>query len=78
MGVLAGIEKPRRYRDSCQVRTVMEALDDDDKAILKGWIDATNEWSGAAIAKVISQQGFQLGRTAVNVHRRGDCSCWRI
>lgn len=78
MGLLGNIEAPKKYVPSCQVRSVMERLEKDDQIVFQSWLDATDVWSGAAIAETMSKQGFQVGRTAVNHHRRKACSCSKI
>ena len=78
MGVLAGITAPEKYRTSCQVRSVRERLDNEDKTIFDGWLNNNEVWSSASIAETMTKQGFQIGRTAVQKHRREACSCFRI
>ena len=65
----------RRPGGTCSVRIVLESVDNDDQATVLGWLRDRNGVSANAIANELQGHGHDIGTSAVERHRRGDCKC---
>lgn len=60
----------------CLVVELANKLPVADKKALLAAID-NPRWAGRSLATVLQHRGYSVSYSAVNAHRRGDCSCYR-
>lgn len=64
--------RPRPGR--CVLAQYADTLDDEDGPVLHHWL--TNQtYSAASIVHALKAHGFNVSKTTVKDHRRGDCAC---
>ena len=66
---------PPVRRTSCKVRTILEELNDSDRAILEKALAEHDVWSGNALGRALSQRGFVITEKPIRKHRNRECSC---
>lgn len=64
---------PKRQRP-CLVRTVIESLPTDEADALRQML-ADNDWNAADISRALADEGVDVSRERIRVHRHDDCSC---
>ena len=67
-----GIIRPRPGR--CVLAQYADTLDEEDAPVLQTWL-ASPTVSAAAITNALKAHGFNVSKTTVKDHRRGDCAC---
>ena len=79
MGVLAKDPNPPRRASRpgtrCSISELINKLDDDDTAVVLEWINDRGQYPAGAITSKLIEHGFDVGKSAVERHRRRDCCC---
>ena len=78
MGALAKDEDlplKRRPGGTCNVAVLLEAVDADDNAVVREWINNPAEYAAAAIASKLVDHGHPMSRSSIERHRRRECTC---
>lgn len=66
---------PPVRRTPCKIRTILDELDDTDRAILEKALADPDTWSGNALGRALSQRGFLTTEKPIKKHRNRECSC---
>jgi hypothetical protein len=66
---------PPVRRTPCKVRTILDSLDDSDRAILVKALSEHEAWSGNSLARSLSQRGLLITEKPIRKHRNRECSC---
>lgn len=61
----------------CAVALALEAMDDDDAAVLQAALDDKQGKQASVISRALKAVGHEVGGYSLARHRRGDCSCDR-
>ena len=61
----------------CTVATVLEALDDVQRAKVEAALDPESGKSTAWLARAFKKMGLDCRESPIGRHRRGDCECRR-
>lgn len=64
-------------RRSCGVHTLLNKLDDDDRAVLEVYLHEDNIDS-AAIQRALAKNGHEIGLATLQRHRRDACACSKV
>ena len=64
---------PRRGPD-CSMRTILRALPEQEAQAVQAALN-NPDWTAAALARLLTQEGHRIQDTTVRRHRRGDCLC---
>lgn len=74
---LAGRTPPRKAGGSeCPIGKLIRDLPPTENAALQAML-ADFAWQGTAIRDALIDEGYEVGRSSVQHHRRGDCACER-
>ena len=65
---------PSRKRGGCSLGKLLRDLDPDESAVLAAAL-ADENVDGARVAAVLNAEGYDMGESTVNRHRRGGCKC---
>jgi hypothetical protein len=71
--MLENLKKPER-QSTCIVRTILYKLGPDDYQILTDAL-VDPEWSAAALATGLKENGIVIAPNSIVRHRKGGCSC---
>lgn len=67
--------RPPIAKRSCKVATVLETLNDNDKAVLIKAI-FSSEWPIRSLSRALGERGIQLSDTPLTNHRAKACVCF--
>lgn len=70
------VDSYARQGPRCFFERLLDELDQDDADTLVGWLDDPRVAS-ADITRALRDEGYQLGPSTTQRHRRGDCRCSR-
>lgn len=59
----------------CSVSTALARLDDDIRAKMIAALADTDRFAGIGLSNAFRQLGHEVGRSAVDRHRRRECKC---
>ena len=71
--MLEGLQPPKKI-PACKVRSVMNALNDKDKELLKAALD-NPDWGHQTLAVELNNLGILISEHPIRKHRIGRCSC---
>ena len=71
--MLENLKKPER-QSTCIVRTILYKLGPEDYQILTDAL-GDSEWSAAALATGLRENGIVIAANSIVRHRKGGCSC---
>nr|DAX70350.1 MAG TPA: Protein of unknown function (DUF3486) [Caudoviricetes sp.] len=75
-GAVEGSVRPVERR-SCKVGAFIRSLDSEDAEWLSGALDDPSE-SSAGLRRTLRAAGFEVARSSLSAHRRGECCCYGI
>jgi hypothetical protein len=58
----------------CSVALTLSRMNPQDRETLIGWLDDPR-YTSAAIWRILTEEGHQVGMQTVGRHRKGMCSC---
>lgn len=64
-------------RRLCKVGAFIRSLDSEDAEWLSGALDDPSE-SSAGLRRTLRAAGFEVARSSLSAHRRGECCCYGI
>lgn len=64
-------------RRSCKVGAFIRSLDSEDAEWLSGALDDPSE-SSAGLRRTLRAAGFEVARSSLSAHRRGECCCYGV
>lgn len=73
--MLEGI-KPTSRHYPCKVRTILNSLNEADKAILVEALESP-DWTNSALTAALNERGLKISRYSIDAHTGKVCSCWR-
>ncbi len=73
----AGGPVGRVERRLCKVGAFIRSLDSEDAEWLSGALDDPSE-SSAGLRRTLRAAGFEVARSSLSAHRRGECCCYGI
>lgn len=65
---------PPKKQRPCLVRTITESLPTDEADALRQML-ADPDWNSADISRALADEGVEVSRERVRIHRNDDCSC---
>lgn len=65
---------PPKKKRPCLVRTVIETLPTDEADALRHMLSDV-DWNSADISRALADEGVEVSRERIRVHRNDDCSC---
>lgn len=73
---LADLRKsgPPKKKRPCLVRTITESLPNDEADALRQMLSDA-DWNSADISRALADEGVEVSRERIRVHRNDDCSC---
>lgn len=78
MGLADTLKTPPPVRRSvCAIGRLLETLRGEELAALRVAL-ANPEWSNAALARALTDEGHSIGQQASANHRAGRCSCVKL
>ena len=75
-GAVEGSARPAERR-SCKVGAFIRSLDSEDAEWLSGALDDPSE-SSAGLRRTLRAAGFEVARSSLSAHRRGECCCYGV
>ena len=75
-GVAGGSVRPVERR-LCKVGAFIRSLDSEDAEWLSGALDDPSE-SSAGLRRTLRAAGFEVARSSLSAHRRGECCCYGV
>lgn len=72
--LLEGLEPNRRVYP-CNVKTLLDELDESDRKILEEALADRKKWSPYGLHHALKLRGIKLNDKAITKHRSGECSC---
>lgn len=64
-------------RRLCKVGAFIRSLDSEDAEWLSGALDDPSE-SSAGLRRTLRAAGFEVARSSLSAHRRGECCCYGV
>lgn len=64
---------PRKGPD-CSMGTILRTLPEQESQAVQAALD-NPDWTAAALARLLTQEGHRVQDNTVRRHRRGDCLC---
>jgi hypothetical protein len=77
MGLLDDLNPPSPILN-CKVRTILQSLDDKDRAILEEALANLEAWKTETLAVALTKRGLTINSKTLSRHRLGQCSCSKI
>lgn len=75
-GAVEGSVRPVERR-LCKVGAFIRSLDSEDAEWLSGALDDPSE-SSAGLRRTLRAAGFEVARSSLSAHRRGECCCYGV
>lgn len=75
-GAAGGSVRPVERR-LCKVGAFIRSLDSEDAEWLSGALDDPSE-SSAGLRRTLRAAGFEVARSSLSAHRRGECCCYGV
>lgn len=75
-GAIEGLARPMERR-LCKVGAFIRSLDSEDAEWLSGALDDPSE-SSAGLRRTLRAAGFEVARSSLSAHRRGECCCYGV
>lgn len=75
-GAVEGSVRPTERR-SCKVGAFIRSLDSEDAEWLSEALDDPSE-SSAGLRRTLRAAGFEVARSSLSAHRRGECCCYGV
>lgn len=75
-GAVEGSVRPTERR-SCKVGAFIRSLGPEDAEWLSGALDDPSE-SSAGLRRTLRAAGFEVARSSLSAHRRGECCCYGV
>lgn len=75
-GASGGSVRPAERR-LCKVGAFIRSLDSEDAEWLSGALDDPSE-SSAGLRRTLRAAGFDVARSSLSTHRRGECCCYGV
>jgi hypothetical protein len=75
-GAVEGLVRPVERR-LCKVGAFIRSLDSEDAEWLSGALDDPSE-SSAGLRRTLRAAGFEVARSSLSAHRRGECCCYGV
>lgn len=76
MTLASKLANPQRGQKGpdCSVRMLLRTLPPSDAEAVQAALD-NPDWTAAALARLLTQEGHRVQDSTVRRHRRGDCLC---
>ena len=66
---------PRRPGPLCSIYLTLQRMSPEEAALLRAALDDHHTYGHQALARILRNEGWLVGRDAVGRHRNGDCAC---
>lgn len=73
--MLEDLQPPKRKQYPCNVKRLLEKLDEGDSEALAKALNNESGWTASALSKEMTRRGLPLTDKAIKKHRWNECGC---